>query len=101
MNAIFQSIFAVVMGLALFIYGIIHSVTRYPGSLLFSRLMESLPVVWAVGLFLIGIIVTLAGVALLLFSLRRLRRNWRALRMLTDPRRGYTENGGEQEWAYR
>jgi hypothetical protein len=100
MTSIFQSCLAVLVGLALSIYGIVHCITRYPGPEAFRHLVDSLPVVGAVLLFALGIAAAVVGALVLVLSFRRLQRNWRAVQMLTSQRRAYMENGDDREWAY-
>ena len=100
MIAIFQSVLGLLVGLALAIYGLAHTVTHYPGRPAFAELAGSMPALGAVLFFLLGIVASLVGVLLLVSSVRRLRRRWRYVREVTDRRRDYHEmDGDEPAWA--
>jgi hypothetical protein len=101
MIAIFQSVLGLLVGLALAVYGIAHTVTHYPGPKAFAELAGSMPSLGAVLFFFLGILASVVGVLLLFSSVRRLRRRWRHVRQVTDRQRPYAEemDGDEPAWA--
>ena len=106
MTPIFQSLVSVALGLALTTYGLVHTVTRYPQPELFAQVAGNLPTLGAVFMFALGIVATLAGIVVLVLSVRRLRRGWRHLRAVTGGPRGMALHGGYadddpdgREWA--
>lgn len=102
MGSIFQCVFASVMGVVLALFGVIHSVSRYPGAQVFGQLMTSLPALGSVLFFALGILAAVAGLVMLVLSQRRLRHRWRYLRAVTS-RRDLSPMDEEREWngAYR
>ena len=105
MGSIVQSLVSVLLGLALAAYGLVHTVTRYPDPVVFAQVASDLPTLGAVLMFGLGVVATVAGVSVLVLSLRRLRRSWRHLRTVTGARsasasRGYDpEEADGREWA--
>ena len=103
MGSIFQSLVSILLGLALTIYGLVHTVTRYPDPVVFAEVASNLPTFAAVVMFVLGIVATVVGVLVLVLSVRRLRRGWRHLRVITGSRglsagRTY-DDPDEREWA--
>ena len=103
MISLFRSITGLVLGLALAIYGIVHICLHYPGSAPFSALASNLPALSAVLLFVLGLLAITAGVAVTVASSRRLSRQWRQLKYLTERRREFAPDDdyamGEGAWA--
>ena len=62
-----------VLGLGLSIFGVLHSITGYPGPTVFVRFARELPTLEAVASFGMGIAAVLLGLALLVPCLLRLR----------------------------
>jgi hypothetical protein len=114
MTSIFRSVVSLLLGLALAAYGLVHTLTRYPAPAVFDRLANDLPGLGAVLVFALGVAATLGGVLVVVLSIRRLRRGWRLLRVITRGgtngrgpiARGYSYpdgdeelEPGEREWA--
>jgi hypothetical protein len=108
MTSIFRSVVSLLLGLALAAYGLVHTLTRYPAPAVFDRLADDLPGIGAVLVFALGVAATLGGVLVVVLSIRRLRRGWRHLRLVTAARangvngrgpalRGYGYPDGEDE----
>lgn len=93
MTPIFQCLFSCLLGIALAIYGLLHSVSTYPGEDTFARLATDLPSLAAVLVFVLCVLAATAGAIVLVLSLRRLRLRWRHLRQLTASRRHYDPLG--------
>ena len=96
MTSIFQSIFAVLLGLALTLFGTTYGITQYPGTSAFAQLAVAIPALGSVLLFVLCVASALSGVAVLVGSYKRLRQRWQYLREITDPhrrRRAYHGNG--------
>ena len=74
MTSVFGSVIGLLMGLALAIYGLVHTFTRYPGPEPFAVLAGNMPALIAVLLFALGVVAIVVGLAVLLGSTRRLRR---------------------------
>lgn len=66
-------------GVALFLYGAIHLVTRYPGGQAFSQFLLAVPDVLVVLLFALGFLAVISGVLLLVKGVRGVRQHWREL----------------------
>ena len=88
MIPIVESIFSLLLGLALAVFGLIQTLSRYPGPAPFEQLAADATALGAVLFFAIGLLAAIGGVAVLIFSMRRLRLRWRYLRQL-DGRRSY------------
>jgi len=86
MIPIVESIFYLLLGLALAVFGLIQTLSRYPGPVAFEQLAADATALGAVLLFAIGLIAALGGVAVLLLSIRRLRFRWQYLRQLSGSR---------------
>lgn len=87
MTSIFQSAFASLLGLALCVLGVVHSVGRYPGPQTFNALAAQLPAIGAALFFALGLAAAAGGAAMLWVSTRRLARHWRHLQQLAGTRR--------------
>lgn len=104
MTSIVQSVFTLLLGIALSFFGVAHSVLRFPGSKAFSQLAAGLPALGSVLLFVLCILAAIAGVVVVVLSTMRLRLRWRYLREVTSGRRPrqYHDNGeieDEERWA--
>src|SRR3954451_15283924 len=84
MISLIRSVFAFVLGLALAFFGLVHSVTHYPGKSAFSGLVAALPTVGAVLFLVLGVVACLTGVGLLAWSTRHVRYRWRYVREVTS-----------------
>jgi len=92
------------VGLCMFVYGLVHSVTRFPGGDAFAALAANLPVVGSVLLFLLGLLAIVAGVVLVVLGVRNLRRRWRRFGQIArhvERQPAYDDEGWESEPAYR
>lgn len=100
MSAILQPFLSIVVGLALACYGLIFSITRYPGQAAFDQLASDLPTLGAVLFFISGVAAVLVGLVVLVLSVRRLRARWRHLAVLTN-QRAYAgaDPREEREWS--
>lgn len=110
MTSIIQCIFISLIGIALSLFGVIHTVSSYPGSNTFHQFAVCLPALGSVLFFFLCILAAVAGVFVLIWSVRRLRYRWQFLRTVTarhseSPhlhRGGYHGNGemeDEETWA--
>src|SRR4051812_7986856 len=86
MTAFLQSVFAFVLGLTLAFFGLVHSISKYPGSAAFSEFTALLPALGSVLFFVIGVIACLAGMVMLVISGKQLRHRWKFVRRTTDRR---------------
>jgi hypothetical protein len=73
MTCMLKSLLCCALGIALACFGVVHSVSAYPGPEPFDRLAADLPQLRAVLSFALGVLAALAGLALLILSIRRLR----------------------------
>lgn len=100
MTQIIQSAFAFILGVALTFFGVVHAVSKFPGSAAFNQLVAGLPTLGAVLFFFLGIAAIVAGVIVLVVSFRQLRYRWGYLRELTSGRRhrhSYASSNGDME----
>lgn len=89
-------ILSILIGLVLSAYGLLHTISGYPGTDVFSRIMADLPTLVAVLTFVLAILATAIGLIVLIVSLRRLRRRWLQVRRRVPSSvngRGYRDNG--------
>src|SRR4051812_18072690 len=84
MTSLIRSVFAFALGLALAFFGLVHSVTHYPGRTAFAGLVAALPTVGAVLFFALGVLACLTGAGLLAWSTRHVRYRWRYVREATS-----------------
>ena len=101
MIPIVESIFSLLLGLALAVFGLIQTLSRYPGPGPFEQLAADATALNAVLLFAVGLIAALGGLAVLIFSIRRLRFRWRYLRHLTGHRSFGDPRDAEFSGGYR
>jgi hypothetical protein len=80
MTQYLQPVFSVLIGLALAIYGTLHTITHYPGAAAFAVLWASLPSLGTIAIFGLGIAAVITGVLLLILGARATRRRWQRLR---------------------
>ena len=73
--SLFRSVLSFVAGLAMAGFGLLRSITTYPGQDAFTRFATALPTVTAVASFALAVLAALAGLLLLLPTLLRLRRH--------------------------
>ena len=104
MISMFRSITGLLLGLALAIYGIVHICLHYPGSAPFAALAGNLLALSAVLLFALGLLAIVAGVGVAVTSSRRLSRQWRQLKHLTERRREFVHDDddyamSDRSWA--
>jgi len=87
----------------MFVYGFIHSITRFPGGDTFAALAANLPAVGSVLVFLLGLLAIVAGVVLVVLGVKNLRRRWRRFNQIAshvDHRPAHQEDD-DWEPAYR
>lgn len=103
MTQYFQPVFSVLIGIALAIYGTIHTITHYPGGAAFAVLWASLPSLGAFAVFALGIAAVIAGLLLLIFGARSTRRRWQRLRYVMQRPVDHDPYDDEADWrpAYR
>ena len=93
------------VGLCMFVYGLVHSVTRFPGGDAFAALAANLPAVGSVLVFLLGLLAIVAGVVLVVLGVKNFRRRWRKFGQIArhvERQPAYDDEGGwESEPAYR
>ena len=76
MTSLFQLFAAVLIGLVLAIYGLLHATHGYPDPGTWSRMAAAMPTLGAVSFFVLGVAIAITGLLLAVFSGRRLRRRW-------------------------
>ena len=110
MLQLIQPIASLFVGLCMFVYGFIHSITRFPGGDAFAALAANLPAVGSVLVFLLGLLAIVAGVVLVVLGVKNFRRRWRKFGQIArhverQPAypgdSGDDEGGWESEPAYR
>ena len=77
MTRIVQPTLSLLIGLAMAVYGLIHAATHLPAGEHIRTLWASMPAAGAVGLFLLGLVAVITGVALIVTSGQALRRRVR------------------------
>mgnify|MGYP006275913181 FL=1 len=102
---IFQPTLSLLIGLAMAVYGLIHAATHLPAGDDLRTLWASMPAAGAFGLFLLGVIAVVCGVALLVAGGQTLRRRVRQVDRVLNvpgPGRDYDpdENGDLDRAAY-
>ena len=80
MIAFLQPLFLAVLGIALFFYGVFHSVTGLPPAITFGVVLDAMPSVLTVLLFSLGVLAMFIGVYLLVAGVRGVRRRLREIR---------------------
>ncbi len=104
MLKLIQPIASLFVGISMTIYGLVHSVTRFPGGDAFAALAANLPAVGSVLVFLLGLLAIVAGVVLVVLGVKNFRRRWRRFNQIAHhvgDRPQYDEEGWESEPAYR
>lgn len=105
MFAFLQPVFLAVLGVALFFYGIFHSVTGFPAATVFSQVVQTLPSLLTVLLFSLGVLAVIVGVYLLISGVRGVRRQLHEIRHAYGHRdvRSYRDDEDDRygEPAYR
>ncbi len=88
MFAFIQPLVSLLIGVALSLYGLIHSSTHYPGAGLLYQLWQSMPALTAVFIFTLGLLAVVCGLTLVLSGVHGLRKRYRQIdRAYSDPRR--------------
>lgn len=77
MTRIVQPTLSLLIGLAMAVYGLIHAATHLPAGEHIRTLWASMPAAGAVGLFLLGLVAVITGVAMIVTSEQALRRRVR------------------------
>jgi hypothetical protein len=75
----FQPVGTLLIGVALSLYGLIHSANHFPGPTHLHTLWQSLPALSAVLLFALGAMAVICGLALLFVGVQGLRRRYRQI----------------------
>jgi hypothetical protein len=83
------------------VFGLIQTLSRYPGPAPFEQLASDATALEAVLFFAIGLVAVIGGLAVLIFSIRRLRFRWRHLRQLTGHRSFGDPRDAEFAGGYR
>ena len=65
------------VGIAMTIYGIVHSITRFPGGDAFATLAANMPAVMSVLVFLLGIFAFAVGIVLMVIGIKKTLQRWR------------------------
>ena len=77
-----QPVFAALVGAALFLFGLIHGIKLVPAAAAWRQVVVATPQLMSVGLFLVCVIMLLAGVAMLVTGIQSARRRFSQLRRL-------------------
>lgn len=85
-----QPLGAAAIGVALFVYGLIHSLLHRPPGAAFQAAAHALPAVSAVMLFVLGLAAIAAGLVLLIIGARGIRRRTREIRQVFGPPSRYS-----------
>lgn len=104
MSTLFQPILTLLIGVAMTIYGLIHSITRFPGPEAFLNLMAHMPAVMSVLFFVLGLLAFAAGIVLTVIGIRNMRRRWRRFGQLARHVESQPQYQDEDGWgpaAYR
>ena len=100
-----RSIASLFVGVAMTVYGLVHSVTRFPGGDAFAALAANMPAVTSVLVFVLGIAAVVAGIVLIVIGIKQTRRRWRRFnqvaRHVEDRPSCEADDDGEWEPAYR
>lgn len=102
MTHLLQPILSALVGLALLLYGLIHSASNYPGSDNFRALWQSMPAFGSVGIFALGLAAVACGLTMLSTGVTGIRRRYQRLDALLhhDPRE-FDEDGDGYYPEYR
>ena len=80
MMAFLQPLLALLIGLGMLLYGILHSVSGFPPAEVFTTFWNSLPQVLSLLVFMLGLIAAVAGLVLLVMGIKGVRRRLLELR---------------------
>ena len=94
---LFQPLASLSVGVAMTIYGLVHSITRYPGSQAFTTLAANMPAITSVLLFLLGVMAFVAGVLLIIVGVKTFQRRWRRFREVAR-HAGRQTGYDDEEW---
>jgi len=98
MLQLIQPLASLFIGIAMTAYGLLHAITRFPGSEAFAVLAANLPAVGSVLLFLLGLLAVIAGICLVVLGVRNLRRRWSRFGQIvrySQRRQEYDDDGWE------
>ena len=107
MTQFLRPMFTFVLGLALALYGILHTALSFPSGEEIGTFWSSLPHTGAVLLFMLGLIALGVGILLLLSAIRGMRLRFRQIRSsYATPRHDHDDNerdpeDWESQYAYR
>lgn len=95
MTHLLQPILSALVGLALLLYGLIHSAGNYPGTDNFRALWQSMPAFGSVGIFALGLAAVACGLTMLSSGITGMRRRYRNLdSLLHHGQREFDEDDG-------
>jgi len=89
------------LGLALLAYGAAHPIRSYPGPEVFRAVLSHVPEAASIGLFLLGVLAAIGGVALMCSGGRGVRERWSAIeRAYGEPavRRHHHGHDPDDDW---
>jgi len=94
------------LGAALLAYGSAHSIRTYPGAETFRVVLTHLPEAMSIGLFVIGIVAAIGGVALMVNGGRGVTQRYRQIEMAYGGGQRSRYQRDEDDWygderAYR
>jgi len=89
MIAFLQPLLASLVGLGMLLYGILHSITGFPPTEVFTTFWNSLPQVVSLLVFMLGLLAVIAGVVLLVMGIRGIRRRMLELQHMYGRRHGH------------
>jgi len=93
MTHVIQPAISALVGLALAVYGLVHTATNVPAAEVFAAFWSALPSVATVLVFLLGVAAIALGVTLIARGVLGVRRRARTVsRVLRDPRAPQMEN---------
>ncbi len=83
-----QPLLSLLIGLALSLYGLVHSSHYYPGQANLYRLWQSLPALSSVIVFALGVAAVAIGLAMVMVAIQGLRKRYRQIsHAYSEPRR--------------
>lgn len=104
MTTFLQPVFIALLGIALFFYGIFHSVAGFPPTITFGVVLDALPAFFTVLLFGLGVLAVFIGVYLLVAGIRGVKRRLYEIRRAYGSRQSSHYDREEEyygEPAYR
>lgn len=104
MSTLFQPVTTLLIGIAMAIYGLVHSVSQFPDPVAFTNLVANLPAFSSVLLFVLGLLAFAAGIVLVVLGIRSMRRRWRRFGQLARHIASQPQYQDEDGWgpaAYR